>query len=101
MFVARWQIDVQFGRKDEALALMREWDSEIGKKVGFDNVTYLTGSIGALEARVEMSIEVASLAELESAFAKMAEIPAHKEWGRKLQPLVVSGTSRWEIFRVL
>lgn len=65
------------------------------------SVRYLTGSIGARESTVGMNLEVESLAELEKAFEAISKLPSHKEWGRKLEPLVVSGTSRWEIFRVL
>ena len=32
---------------------------------------------------------------------KLATIDAHKQWSKNLEPYVVSGTSRWEIFRVI
>ena len=102
MFVARWQIDARFGQKDNVIELMHEWDREIGPKVGMPGAAkYLTGSIGAREATVEMNVEVESLAELERVFDAMGELPAHAEWGSKMEPFIVSGTSRWEIFRVL
>lgn len=103
MFIARWQIDARFGYKQQAIELMREWERDIGPKAGIDpsRSTITTGSIGALEATIENSIKVESLAELEGFFAKISEIPAHAEWGRKLEPYVVSGTSRWSIFRVI
>ena len=29
------------------------------------------------------------------------EADEHKQWSKDLEPFVVSGTSRWEIYRVL
>jgi hypothetical protein len=103
MFVARWQIDTRFGHKQEAIALMQDWERDIGSKAGLDRSQSVltTGSIGALEATIENNITVDSLAELETFFAAIAKIPAHAEWGKKLEPHVVSGTSRWNIYRVI
>lgn len=103
MFIARWQIDARFGHKQAALDLMKEWERDIGAKVGIDPTksTVATGSIGMLEATIENNIEVESLAELERFFAEIGKLPAHAEWGRKLEPYVVSGTSRWSILRVV
>lgn len=103
MFIARWQIDARFGYKQQAIELMREWEREIGAKAGIDpsRSVVTTGSIGALEATIENNISVESLAELEGFFQKIGNIPAHAEWGKKLEPHVVSGTSRWSIFRVI
>jgi hypothetical protein len=103
MFVARWQIDAKFGHKQAMIDLMRKWEREIGPQVGLAGmqIEFLTGSIGALEATVEENLRVESLAQLEGFFARLAEIPAHADWGREMEPHVVSGTSRWQILRVL
>jgi hypothetical protein len=103
MFIARWIVDVKFGHKDEFIALQKKWMEDIGNKTGMDKITQrmLNGSIGAAESRFEMETEVGSLAELEQFFAKLPEIPSHKEWGKQLEPLVVSGSNRWEIMRVI
>jgi hypothetical protein len=102
MFIARWQIDAKFGHKDQAIEQLRKWEKTVGKKAGLPGeFQYLTGSVGALEARVEANLEVASLAELENFFAAIAKVPEQKKWAEALEPHVVSGTSRWEILRVL
>jgi hypothetical protein len=103
MFIARWNVDVKFGHKDEFIALQKKWMEEVGSKSGMESIThrFLTGSIGAPESRFEVETQVESLAELEQFFAKLPEIPAHREWGKQLEPLIVSGSNRWEIFRVL
>lgn len=103
MMVARWSIDAKFGYKQNVIDLMRQWLQEIGSQVGFsaDNTRLLTGSIGALEATIQAEHVVEDLSKLNQAWDKLATIPAHKQWGKDLEPYVVSGTSRWEIFRIL
>ena len=103
MIVARWSIDAKFGYKQNVIDLMQRWLREIGSQVGFgaDNSRLLTGSIGALEATVQTEHLLKDLGELNQAWDKLATIAAHKQWSKDLEPHVVSGTSRWEIFRVL
>jgi len=76
---------------------------EIGSQVGFgaDTPQLLTGSVGALEATVQSEHLLKDLGELNRAWDKLATIAARKQWSKDLEPHVVSGTSRWEIFRVL
>jgi hypothetical protein len=101
MFVARWQIDARFGHKDKVIDLLRAWERDIGSKAGMKRTQLLTGSIGAREATVELNVSVDSLAELEQVFEKIGKNDAHKKWGQDLEPFVVSGSSSWQIYRVL
>jgi hypothetical protein len=103
MFAARMSIDVRFGHKDDFIELHKKWMENVGMKVGVDkyNPRFLNGSIGAKESRFEIEFEVESLAELENTFAKLAQQPYHKEWGKEIEPHVVSGSNVWEIYRVL
>ena len=64
-------------------------------------IQLLTGSIGAREATVEIDHTVGTLAELEQMFEKLGKLAAHEKWGKDLEPHVVSGSSHWQIFRVL
>ncbi|WP_378944723.1 hypothetical protein [Mesorhizobium sp. ANAO-SY3R2] len=103
MFVARWKIDARFGHKQSAIGLMRQWEREIGPQAGADKMAMqiLTGSIGAKEATIEVNHQVESLAQLEEFFAKLSKIDAHAHWGKQLEPMVVSGSSYWNIYRVV
>jgi hypothetical protein len=102
MFVARWTIKIKFGKKDSALSLMRQWKKEVSVKAGFkpSQMQLLSGSIGE-ESVIEMNAPVQSLAELESMWAKMGKNPKHGKFSKKLEPLIVSGTNRWDILRVV
>jgi len=103
MMVARWSIDAKFGYKQNVIDLMQHWLREIGPQAGFtpDKLRLLTGSVGALEATIQSEHLVKDLGELNQAWEKLATIAAHKQWSKDLEPHVVSGTSRWEIYRVL
>jgi hypothetical protein len=101
MLIARWQVDARFGQKQKVIDLIAQWAREIAPQVGLLNGRILSGSIGVLEATVEHNWEVADLAELEGAWAKLGKIEAHKQWSNNLEASVVSGTARWTIFRVV
>ena len=101
MLIARWQIDARFGQKQKVIDAITKWTREIAPQVGLLKGRMLSGSIGALEATVEHNWEVADLAELEGAWAKLRKIEAHQQWSKELEANVVSGTARWSIFHVV
>lgn len=103
MLVARWHIDARFGHKQTVIDLTQRWLREVGAKAGTGAMDpkLLTGSVGAREATLEVDHMVESLAQIESFFAAIGKIDAHKQWGEDLEPFVVSGSSRWDIYRVL
>ena len=103
MFVARWQIDARFGHKQTVIDLLRKWEREVGMKAGTDKMAFkiLTGSIGAREATVEANHGVESMAQLEQFFTAIGNNEAHRQWGRDLEPYVVSGSAFWNIYRAL
>ena len=83
--------------------MLKDWFETIGKPSGLYNDTsrILSGSIGAKEALVVTEVTLDSLAALDAAFSKVGEIAAHADWSNELEPFIVSGSSRWEIFRVV
>lgn len=103
MIIARWSIDAKFGHKQTAIDLMKRWLDEVAPQVGFsaNEMRLLTGSIGALESTIQAEHTINDLTELNQMWDKLAKIEAHKQWSKDLEPYVVSGTNRWEIFRVL
>lgn len=101
MLIARWRIDARFGQKQKVIDMLAMWARDIAPQVGLTSGRLLSGSIGALEATVEHDWEVKSLAELEQSWIKLAALDAHRQWGKDLEPFIVSGTSRWSIYRVI
>ena len=103
MMIARWQIKARFGHKEAALDSMKRWIQEIGSEIGWtpDRVRLITGSVGAYESTIETEIVINDLKELDDAWTKLAKLSPHKKWGQEFENLIVSGTSRWEIFRLV
>ena len=103
MMVARWSIVAKFGYKQDLLALMKRWMDEIGPQVGYsrDKLRLVTGSIGAPESTIQSEVVVNDLQELNASWDKLAKIPAHVQWGKEIEPYVVSGSSLWNIYRIV
>ena len=103
MMIARWSIDAKFGYKQHAIDLMNRWATDFAPKVGWtrDKLRLYTGSIGALESTIQSEVVIKDLTELNAVWEKLATLDGHKQWGKELEPFVVSGTNRWEIYRVI
>lgn len=103
MMVARWSIDARFGYKPLVVEEMKRWLREIGSQVGWTpaNARLLNGSVGARESTIQSEILVEDLAALGAAWEQLARIDAHKAWSKGLEPYIVSGTQKWEIYRVV
>jgi hypothetical protein len=103
MMIARWQFTAKFGRKQEAIDLIEEWNQQIGAQTNIDvsKARIVTGSVGVSEGLVENEMEINGLKDLDDFFSKIASIKMHGEWGRKMGEVIVSGSTRWEVFRVV
>lgn len=103
MMIARWQIDARFGHKEEVTRSMKNWMEQFGTQIGWtaDKVRLLTGSVGAPESRIISELQIKDLAELNAAWEKLGTLDGHAQWSKDLEPHIVSGSTKWEIFRVL
>ena len=103
MMIARWCIDAKFGHKPEVVESLTQWFDKIGSQIGWtkDNSRILVGSVGALESSIIAEVSIENLTELSDAWQKLAEIDDHKGWSKQLEPYVVSGTPKWEVYRVI
>ena len=103
MMIARWQFTAKFGYKDKAIELIKEWNAEIGSQTNIDisSVRIVTGSVGASEGLVENEMNIEGLDDLQQFFDKIATVEMHKEWGRSMGEVIVDGSTRWEVFRVV
>lgn len=101
MIVAVWEITAKFGKSGEVIALLKEWNEKFGSEVGMmaNGERILQGSIGAPESTIQSVVTMNSLADLEAAFAKLGKLDGHAAWGKQMEPLIVSGSNRWQIYR--
>ncbi len=103
MMIARWQVQARFGHKQAAIDLMRRWWREIAPQIGWrpEQVRILTGAVGERESAIDVEVEVADLAALGAAWARLAAADGQDAWAAELEPHIVSGTPRWTVHRVL
>ncbi len=103
MMIARWHVEARFGYKQKAIDLLLKWEREIGPKAGIAQGTQqiITGSVGAREAEIQLDMKVKDLAELDTMFSRIGKAAEHGPWGAELEPFIVSGSTYWEVFRVI
>jgi hypothetical protein len=103
MIIARWEITAKFGQKTEAIRLLKHWDQEIGEQIGMDlsRVRTMTGSVGALESVIVQEIEFDSITAVDEFFERIKGVELHAGWGREMANVVVDGSNKWEIYRVV
>jgi hypothetical protein len=99
MIVARWHVSARFGHKQALIEEIRTWWNTIGKEIGQTDVTFLTGSIGAAESVIQVDVRCRDLAELHQQWDALAQREDHVQFSNRIEPLLVSGSTRWEVFR--
>ena len=82
---------------------MKKWSEEVGNKVALsqDKLRVTTVSIGVNESRFECEYTVESLEQSQKMWEDMSTMEVHQQFGKDLEPIIVSGSNRWEIFRVV
>lgn len=100
MYIARWQFTTRFGKTDDCLAILRKWEMDVGQRVGWrpGSVRILTGFIGASQSDLEFESHFDSLNDFESAWGDMERVPYHREYLKQLEPFIVPGSNRWNIY---
>jgi len=92
-------VDIRYGVKVEAVALLQEWVRDIGGHAGLTafNTQINSGSLGVPESRLELEVSLDSLSHLEQF---RAAIPAdlHKAWSQRAQHYILDGSPTWQVF---
>lgn len=100
MFLVRSIMQAQSGRRDDAVATAKAFAAEAHKEVGMPQARILTGSIGPADSTVVMETVVESLAAFESNLEKTNKWAGMERFGQKFSELFISGTHRFEIYRI-
>lgn len=101
MYVVRWEFQVRFGHLKEVLQILRQWEFDVGQRVGFraQSLRVLQGALGASRSTVQLETRMESIADLESSWRDMEKNPLHAEAMKSLERFVVSGTDTWLAFQ--
>jgi len=101
MIIARWQVNARFGHKQELIEELQRWWDTIGREIGQTDASIMTGSVGAAESLVSVDVRCRDMSELQQQWDKLAQNSEHKAFSRRIEPLLVSGSTRWEILRLI
>lgn len=103
MLIARWNSQANFGHKSEAIHLLKEWNEKVGSQTNIDvtKMRISTGSVGLSEALIESEFAIESLGELQDFFDKISTIQMHADWGKQMGEVIVSGSTRWDVLRLV
>ncbi len=103
MFVCQWHLDVPFGRQGEALRILSAWRDEKLVSSEFKRAKaarVLVGHVGVSASHIIEEYVFESLADLEAGLQGMSG-PQFVSQAGALAPLVVPGSQRWEILRIV
>ena len=54
-----------------------------------------------MESTIQEEVPIKDLAELGAAWEKLATLEGHKQWGKDIEPYMVSGTPHWQLFHII
>ena len=101
MLVCRWEFQVPFGKQGEAISIAKEWSAAMAEDdevPGISAFRVVVGHIGPSPARVAVEWDVATLTDWERGMEAVGK-DRYQAWSKKLAPLVVPGSQRWEVWR--
>lgn len=103
MFLCQWSFDIAFGKQSEVMKIIKEWGAEKKRSSGFSKSTggrVYCGYSGKSASHIVDEYVFGSLADFEEALAGMAQ-PQFKKFAEQISPLIVAGSQKWEIYRIL
>jgi hypothetical protein len=103
MFLCQWSFDIVFGKQAEAMDIIRQWGAEKMKSFAFSRSTggrVYCGYAGRSASHIVDEYVFSSLADFEEALKGMAQ-PQFKAFAERISSVIVPGTQKWEIFRIL
>ena len=103
MYIARWHFTAREGQTDGCVALLRKWVIDVGERIGWklSTIRVTRGAIGVSEGEIQIEVQLDSLSDLEGAWNDMKSVPYHQQYLKDLEPVLVAGSLRWTVHRVV
>jgi hypothetical protein len=102
MYICQWSLEIVFGKQKQALDIMKEWGAEKFRTSSFKkskNKVYV-GHIGESPSLIIDEYEFEKLEDFVIALSEMGQ-PQFKQFSDQITPLIVPGTQKWKVFRVV
>ncbi len=98
-FICQWSLEIIFGKKREALDILKKWGEEKFRSSNFkvSQSRMISGYIGASPSIIIDEYIFDSIADFEKALADMSQ-PQFKQYSEAIAPLIVPGSQKWTVF---
>jgi hypothetical protein len=103
MLICQWHLDIMYGKQADAVRIMRAWGADKFAASEFRRARgsrLLAGLIGPSASHIVDEYSFETLADFEAALAGMGT-PQFRQHSDALAPLIVPGSQRWVVYRVL
>ncbi len=103
MYVCQWHLDIPFGKQGDAVRIMTAWGKDKVAHSEFRrarDIRLMAGHVGVSPSHIVDEYVFASLADFEAALGGMGAGP-FKEHAQALGPLIIPGTQRWDVYKVI
>jgi hypothetical protein len=100
--VCRWSLEIIYGKQKKALDILKKWGEEKFKSSNFkvSQNRMMCGFIGESQSFIIDEYIFESLDDFEKALADMSK-PQFKKYSDAIAPLIVAGSQKWKIFRIV
>ena len=102
MYLCQWSLQIAFGKQKQALEIIKEWGAEKFRSSQFKkskNKVYV-GHIGESPSLLIDEYEFEKLEDFTMALGEMGQ-PQFKQYADAIAPLIIPGTQKWKVFRVI
>ena len=103
MLVCQWHLDVPFGKRGAALAVMKAWGQDKFAYSKFSKAKggrVLVGEVGESPTHIVDEYLFESLADFEAALADMGD-ERFRRHAEALAPFIVPGSQHWRVLKVV
>lgn len=103
MFLCQWSLEIVFGKQKQALEIIKAWGAEKMRSSNFKLSTggrVYVGYIGESAAKIVDEYVFENLGDFEKALGDMGK-EEFREFPQQIAPYIVSGSQKWNIYRIL
>jgi hypothetical protein len=102
MYSCQWHLTIIFGKQRQALDIMKEWGAEKFRSTSFKKSRnrVMTGYIGESASQIVDEYLFESLDDFNKALQEVGQ-PQFKQYSDAIAPLIVPGTQKWVVYKVV
>ena len=101
-FACQWSLEIIYGKQSEAISILKKWGEEKFRSSNFkvSQNRLMSGYAGASPSLIIDEYIFGSMDDFEKALNDMSQ-PQFKKFSDALAPLIVPGSQKWTIFKII